>query len=94
LDPRGVHTRFTNCSQPFTTVFAKRVGGVRDGSYIYRVRLIDKIKIEVMTKKKFQQIDTKAYFDFKTMSTDLKMSKLTPDLIDQLKKQLDTIIKK
>ena len=47
-----------------------------------------------MTKKKFQQIDTKAYFDFKTMSTDLKMSKLTPDLIDQLKKQLDTIIKK
>ena len=47
-----------------------------------------------MANKKFQQIDTKAYFDFKAMAADIRMSKLTPDHIDQLKKQLDLIIKK
>jgi hypothetical protein len=47
-----------------------------------------------MTKKPFQQIDTKAYFDFKAMAADIRMSKLTLDQVDQLKKQLDLIIKK
>ena len=41
-----------------------------------------------------KNIDTKAYFDFKTMAADLRMTKLTSDHIDQLKKQLDLIIKK
>jgi hypothetical protein len=41
-----------------------------------------------------KNIDTKAYFDFKAISADLRMTKLTPDHIDQLKKQLDLIIKK
>ena len=47
-----------------------------------------------MKKKPFQQIDTKAYFDFKAMAADIRMSKLTLDQVDQLKKQLDLIIKK
>ena len=65
-----------------------KFGSPRLGSYIY------KVKIKVMANKKFQQIDTKAYFDFKAMAADIRMSKLTPDHIDQLKKQLDLIIKK
>jgi hypothetical protein len=39
------------------------------------------------------KIDPKAYYDFKSAVADLRISKLTQDQIDQLKKQLDAIIK-
>jgi hypothetical protein len=39
------------------------------------------------------KIDPKAYYDFKSTVADLRISKLTQDQIDQLKKQLDAIIK-
>ena len=41
-----------------------------------------------------KKIDTKAFFDFKAATADLRITKLTQDQIDQLKKQLDSIIKK
>jgi hypothetical protein len=39
------------------------------------------------------KIDLKAYYDFKSAVVDIRISKLTQDKIDQLKKQLDAIIK-
>ena len=55
---------------------------------------LEDVKKRHMTKKPLQQIDTKAYFDFKSMAADIRMSKLTLDQVNQLKKQLDLIIKK
>jgi hypothetical protein len=40
-----------------------------------------------------KQFDAKAFFDFKSAVADIRITKLTQDQIDQLKKQLDAIIK-
>ena len=40
------------------------------------------------------KIDPKVFFDFKSQVADLRITNLTQDQIDQLKKQLDVIIKK
>jgi hypothetical protein len=40
-----------------------------------------------------KQINPKAFFDFKAAAADIRISKLTQDQINQLKKKLDAIYK-
>lgn len=45
-----------------------------------------------MKTKKYIQIDSKAFFDFKTASSNLRITKLSIDDISKMKQLLDQII--
>jgi|694.fasta_scaffold70084_7 hypothetical protein len=45
-----------------------------------------------MKTKKYTQINSKAFFDFKIAASNLRITKLSPDDIAKMKQQLDQIL--